>query len=301
VNTLHLTRAGPLTTVQDLGRPGFAALGVGRSGAADRSALRLANRLVGNPESAAALEITGGGTSVRTVETALAALTGAACELTVRTGHATRSVANNAPFFLPAGAELTIAPAAAGLRAYLAVRGGIDVAPVLGSRATDTLSGLGPAPLRDGDRLRLGAARGRFAPVDVAPVPRPATGDLELRVVAGPRADWFADDAVALLCSAPYLVRPDSDRVGMRLDGPRLPWARGGELPSEGLVAGAVQVPPSGVPVLFMADHPVTGGYPVLAVVVEDDVDRAAQARPGQRLNFRPARSGAAARSGRHT
>ncbi len=287
MTTLHVLEPGLLTTVQDLGRPGRAALGVGRSGAADRFALRLANRLVGNPEDAAALEITGGGVRLRASGAALAALTGAACSVSVRDGGRSVPAVLNAPFSLPGGAELTIGPAGAGLRAYLALRGGIDVPPVLGSRSTDTLSGLGPAPARAGDALKLGTPRTPFHPVDLAPVGPPPTGDLPLRVVPGPRASWLQADGLDVLTSAPYVVRSDSDRVGMRLDGPILRWARAAELPSEGLVPGALQVTPSGTAVLFLADHPVTGGYPVLAVVLEDDVDRAAQARPGQRLLFR--------------
>jgi allophanate hydrolase subunit 2 len=162
---------------------------------------------------------------------------------------------------------------------------------VLGSRSTDTLSGLGPAPIRTGDRLALGHLKRAFAPVDVAPVTPPSAGDTGLRVLPGPRADWFAGDSLHVLCSAPFVVGADSDRVGMRLDGPVLRWARTAELPSEGVVAGALQVPPSGRAVLLLADHPVTGGYPVLATVLEEDVDRAAQARPGQRLTFRRVRA----------
>jgi biotin-dependent carboxylase-like uncharacterized protein len=169
----------------------------------------------------------------------------------------------------------------------VAVRGGIAVDPVLGSRATDTLSGLGPPALRRGDQVPVGVPAGEVPAIDLAPPLRPRAGMVELRVVPGPRADWFTGSALEVLCTEAYEVHPDSDRVAMRLAGAAVSPVRQEELPSEGLVAGAVQVPPSGAPVLFLADHPVTGGYPVLAVVLDADVDAAAQARPGQRLRFR--------------
>ncbi|NRQ40767.1 biotin-dependent carboxyltransferase family protein, partial [Nonomuraea sp. NN258] len=191
---------------------------------------------------------------------------------------------------LPDGAELWLGVPARGLRTYLAVRGGLDVPPVLGARATDTLAGLGPPHPVAGALLPVGPPPAAFPCVDLAPLPGPSAGDLVLRVLAGPRDDWFARDALDVLCSAPYQVGADSDRVGMRLHGPRLERVRQGELPSEGVVPGALQVPHSGQPTLFLADHPLTGGYPVIAVVHSRDVDLAAQARPGQRLRFRPIR-----------
>jgi biotin-dependent carboxylase-like uncharacterized protein len=193
----------------------------------------------------------------------------------------------NAPVILRAGEELALGLPPVGLRSYVAVRGGVDVPAVLGSRSTDRLSGLGPAPLTAGDRLPVGGLAGEEPVVDVAPVrwPEPV-----LRVLPGPRRDWLTDRAWADLTGAPWTVSSDSDRVGLRLTGPRLAWARDDELPSEGLVPGAVQVPPDGAPVLFLADHPVTGGYPVLAVVTRADLPAAAQLRPGDTLTFRPAR-----------
>jgi biotin-dependent carboxylase-like uncharacterized protein len=285
---LRIVRTGPLTTVQDLGRTGYAALGIGTSGAADRGSFTLANRLVGNPEGAAALETTLGGLEVEAVAGGLLfALTGAPCPMTVRRPDGRRrTLAPYAVEYLPRGAGLRLGTPPTGLRSYLAVRGGIAVPAVLGSRATDTLAALGPRPLRPGTTLPVGAPPSAPPHVELAPVPRPAGGDLELRAVPGPRDDWFA--TLDPLFAEPYEVTVDSDRVGMRLRGPALPRARAEELPSEGMVAGALQVPPSGQPVLFLADHPVTGGYPVAAVVLAADVDLAAQARPGQRLRFRP-------------
>lgn len=280
--SLEVLATGPQTTVQDLGRVGLAALGVGTSGAADPTSLRLANRLLGNPEGAAALEATIGGLEVRAHGGVFVALTGAACPMTVDgapVGHASVT-------WVPDGATLRLGPAASGLRGYLAVRGGIDVPPVLGSRSTDTLAGLGPGIPVVGDHLPVGPPPAEDPRVDVAPVPVPPAGEIVLRVLPGPRDDWFADSALEALLGTPYEVTSESDRVGMRLSGPTLVRARAGELSSEGMVTGALQVPPTGQPTLFLADHPVTGGYPVVAVVVIDDIGRAAQAQPGQHLRF---------------
>ena len=286
MRSLTVVKAGPLTTVQDLGRPGLAYLGVPRAGAVDEPALRLANRLVGNAEDAAGLECTLLGPTLR-AETALTvALTGAPAKSTVDGQPADHGV----PVRLPVGATLRIGPARAGLRGYLAVAGGIDVPPVLGSRSTDTLSGLGPAPLRDGDVLPVGQQVGKATP-EAAP-PFPSAAAVELRVHPGPRVDWFTDAAWARLVSAEYTVSPTSNRVGARLAGPALERAVRGELPSEGLVSGAVQVPAGGEPLIFLADHPTTGGYPVIAVVDPGDLARVAQARPGTVVRFREVSDG---------
>jgi biotin-dependent carboxylase-like uncharacterized protein len=191
------------------------------------------------------------------------------------------------PVHLPAGGELRLGTPAAGLRTYLAVRGGIAVETVLGSCATDVMSGIGPAVLEPGTVLPVGPPPRDWPTVDVAPVGPIPEGDLEVRVVPGPRDDWFVEEAVEALCSAPYDVTADSNRVGMRLEGPALERSRQEELPSEGMVRGALQVPPTGQPTLFLSDHPVTGGYPVIGVVTDADLDLVAQARPGQRLRFR--------------
>lgn len=279
---LEVLATGPLLTVQDLGRPGLAALGVGQSGAADAEALRLANRLVGNPEGHAGLEVTFGGLEVRGQGGMYVALTGAPCPMTVHGRH----VAAYAPVWVPDGATLRLDAPPCGLRSYLAVRGGIEVPPVLGSRATDTLAGLGPAPLAPGDQVPVGVPGAAMPGVDLATVRPPEHGEVRLRVVLGPRDDWFTAAARSVLLSEPYEVTAESNRVGMRLAGTALQRARDGELPSEGMVCGALQVPPSGQPTLFLADHPVTGGYPVIATVVAGDIGLAAQARPGQVLRF---------------
>jgi biotin-dependent carboxylase-like uncharacterized protein len=273
---------GPLSTVQDLGRPGLAHLGVGHSGAADRVSLRLANRLVGNEEDAACLEITLGGLVVRFERATTIALTGARCPVQL----AGREQGMFAPVWAPAEATLALGTPPHGIRTYLAVRGGLDLPAVLGSRSTDLLAGLGPDPVAPGTKLSIGSAPQSFPSVDVAPVAGPPQ-DAILRVTRGPRDDWFTPEALTALCSHPYDVSPASDRVGLRLAGPPLARARTEELPSEGMVDGALQVPPDGQPVLFLADHPVTGGYPVIAVVDPDDLPIAAQARPGDGLRFR--------------
>ena len=282
---LTVLAPGPFSTVQDGGRAGWAAIGVPRSGAADRPAAELANRLVGNRPAAAVLEVTAGGLRIRAERAVLVAVTGAPVPVTIDG----RAVSFAGPVPVPSGAVIGLGNPRTGLRSYLAVRGGIDVPPTLGSRSTDTLSGLGPAPLTTGVRLPVGTDAGEEPIVDIAPVGAPPDRPV-LRVLPGPRRDWLADDAWPVLLGAEWRVGADSDRVGLRLAGPRLRRGRDEELPSEGLVPGAVQVPPDGAPVLFLADHPVTGGYPVLAVVVTADLGAVAQLRPGDVVRFRPAR-----------
>ncbi|MER7803790.1 biotin-dependent carboxyltransferase family protein [Streptomyces parvulus] len=278
---LAVVRAGALTTVQDRGRPGHAHLGVPRSGALDAPAAALVNRLVGNPPGAAVLETTLTGCALRPRCAVTVAVAGAPCPVTVDG----RPVSWGAPVGVPAGALLDVGPAGSGVRSYVAVSGGVLVEPVLGSRSTDLLSGLGPPPLCDGAVLALGRPGGRRARVDVAPQPAPPA-ELVLRVAPGPRADWFTPGAVRTFTSRAYRVSPASNRIGLRMEGPSLERARPGELPSEGMVLGAVQVPPDGRPVVFLADHPTTGGYPVIGVVRPADLPAAAQAVPGTPVRF---------------
>lgn len=278
---LDVLDVGGLALVQDLGRPGFGRLAVGRSGAFDRRAHRLANRLVGNPESAAGLEVVGGGVTLRASSAVTMAVTGADVPIWVD-GHAADA---GAAMSVPAGSVVVIGRPRRGLRASVGLRGGIVVRTVLGSASRDTLGGLGPAPLVPGDRLPIGTAALRLPAVDHVPIP-PIDEVVRLGVHRGPRVDWFPDRAWGDLIDAEWLVSPDSDRIGVRLVGPRLPRARAGELAPEGMVRGCVQVPPSGQPVVLGPDHPVTGGYPVIAVV--DDPDALAQAPPGTRVRLRP-------------
>ncbi|MFE9624351.1 biotin-dependent carboxyltransferase family protein [Streptomyces sp. NPDC006527] len=278
---LAVVRAGALTTVQDRGRPGHAHLGVPRSGALDAPAAALVNRLVGNPADAAVLETTLNGCAVRPRSTVTVAVGGAPCPVTVDG----RPAAWGAPVRVPAGALLDVGPAVRGVRGYVAVAGGIAVEPVLGSRSTDLLSGLGPAPLTDGTVLPLGRVPAPHARVDVAPQPAPPA-ELLLRVTLGPRDDWFTPEAVRLFTSRAYRVSSASNRIGLRTEGPALERVRPGELASEGMVLGAIQVPPDGRPVVFLADHPTTGGYPVIGVVHAADLPSAAQAVPGTPIRF---------------
>lgn len=277
---------GALAVIEDLGRPGYAGIGVSPSGAADRGALRAANRLVGNPEHAAAIEITLGGLEVSSDQPVWCAVTGAPTVSVV----GGRTVTSDTSVYLPAGAGLRITSPAAGLRNYLAVRGGLDVAPVLGSRSTDLLSGIGPAPLSAGARIAVGEGQGRFPDAGCIPT-RPAgtvggSGDVALTFTPGPRADWFTSEAAGILAGASWTVGQDAGRTAIRLTGPPLERATGAELPSEGLIRGAVQVPTAGEPLIFLADHPVTGGYPVIGVLDGPSCDTAAQLRPGDTLRL---------------
>ena len=279
---IRVRRPGLLTTVQDLGRPGLAHLGVPTAGAADRRAFGLANRLVGNRPGAAGLEITLAGPELELEADGWVALTGGR----VAADLDGRPVPMDVAVRVEAGQVLRIGPVTAGLRAYLAVRGGIDVPAVLGSRSTDTLAPVGPPRLAEGTALPVGDLADGDPYRQVAPTP-PVDPEPVLAVVRGPRDDVFTDQAVAALIGAAWTITSDSDRTGVRLDGPVLERRRQVELASEGMVEGSLQVPPDGHPILFLANHPTTGGYPVIAVVAGQDLPLAAQARPGTRLRFR--------------
>jgi biotin-dependent carboxylase-like uncharacterized protein len=280
--TIEVLRAGALTTIQDLGRPGWAHLGVPRSGAADPDSLRLANRLVGNREDAPALETTLVGPRLRIDGPTLLAITGAP----VRPRVGDEVLEMNTPLELDGGDELVLGSASSGLRSYIAIRGAIDAARVLGSASSDLLTGLGPAPLKDGDRLRVGPAPATPPAGQPAPV-RALEPEPWLGLTLGPRADWFTAQARRTLLGASYAVSATSNRVGVRLEGPRLAYADSRDLASEGMRPGALQVPPSGLPIMLLSDHPTTGGYPVIAVLDSDQLSLAGQLRPGQTVRFR--------------
>ena len=267
---------GARTLLQDLGRPGLAHLGVGPSGAADPLALRRANGLAGNAAGAAVLEVLLGGRVLEALAPAVVAVAGADCGLPPVVS-------------LRGGDVLRLGRPSDGLLSYLAVAGGFEVPEVLGSRSTDTLGGVGPPPVRAGDLLPIGRAVRWVDPLELAPrLVMPGAGPVVVRVHPGPRPESF-DDGLAALCRANWTVSASADRTGARLDGPALP-RRTGEAEPEGLVFGAVQVPPHGRPIVMLADHPVTGGYPVVAVVHADDVRLVAQSRPGTVLRFLAAR-----------
>lgn len=277
-----IERTGPLALIEDLGRPGYAHLGVSPAGAADRAGLRAANRLVGNPEDFAAIEILLGGLVVVADRPVWVAVAGAPTTIMING----RSEASHQALYLRARDRLEIAAPVRGLRNYLAVRGGIDVPTVLGSRSADLLSDLGPARLEAADRLPIGQTPLELPAVDVVPMPLMGL-PLEVALLPGPRADWFTDAGLRSLVSQRWIVGTDVDRTGVRLEGEPIERKVTSELPSEGLVRGAVQVPPSGLPLVFGSNHPVTGGYPVVGVVPDGDCDRIAQLRPGDGLQFR--------------
>jgi len=280
--TLEIMRTGPLALIEDLGRPGLAHLGVTRSGAADRRSHTLANRLVSNPADRATIEVTFGGLTAR--------VCGGDIAIAV-TGADTDPAVNGIPFGINSihyahdGQVISLGSPHYGLRTYLAVRGGIAVEPVLGSRSFDVMSGIGPQPLQPGDVLPVGEHTTDFSELDQAPVASFTEDPIELNVVPGPRDDWFIDPDA--LVHSEWVASDRSDRVGMRLDGRPLQhrWPDR-QLPSEGATRGAIQVLPNGLPVILGPDHPVTGSYPVIGVVTDHDVDRVAQIRPGQQVRL---------------
>lgn len=290
---LEIQSTGLQTLFQDLGRHGQAGQGVSASGAMDQASLRAANRLVGNPSDSACLETVGGGLRLRSRGDTVVAVTGADAPLTVTsaTGHHWQA-ARYQPLALTEGDTLSIGQPQAGLRTYLSVRGGFAVAPVLGSCSTDTLAQVGPKPLAAGAvlairPLRHGAAVGL---PEEPPADLPTTQEVvTLDVVLGPRTDWFTAESLERLHSQLWQVTPQSNRIGLRLAGEvALERAVPDELPSEGTSWGAIQVPPSGQPVLFLADHPLTGGYPVIGCVATYHLNRAGQIPVHAWVRFNP-------------
>ncbi|MEO8814536.1 MAG: 5-oxoprolinase/urea amidolyase family protein [Mycobacterium sp.] len=282
MTTLEILRTGPLALVEDLGRTGLAHLGVTRSGAADRRSHTLANRLLANPDDRATVEVAFGGFSAR--------VRGGAVDIAV-TGADTEPAIDGVRFGTNSiqrvcdGQVISLGTPRSGLRTYLGVRGGIDVAPVLGSRSYDVMGAIGPPPLRTGDVLGIGERAGEYPETDQAPVAAITDDVVELQVTPGPRDDWFVDPDVMVRNN--WLVTNRSDRVGMRLVGMPLEYRwPDRQLPAEGATRGAIQVPPDGFPIILGPDHPVTGAYPVVGVVVEEDIDTLAQVRPGQTVRM---------------
>jgi antagonist of KipI len=275
------------TTIQDAGRWGLQSRGVPVAGPMDLVSHRLANALVGNDRDAATLEVTLLGPELEFEDERLVAVSGAEFDLTLDA----RVVPMNAPFVVSAESHLRFGERRRGARAYIAIAGGITVPPTLGSRATHLISAMGGLEgraLRGGDRLPLGnqthARPGAAMTADrIAPLP---DGSARIRVLSGPQREYFADDALEALQSAPYTIAQNSDRMGFRLDGPRLAHARGADIISDATPLGVLQVPASGQPILLMADRQTTGGYPKLATVISADISVAGQLGPGDAIQF---------------
>jgi antagonist of KipI len=287
VAVLRVIKPGMLTTIQDAGRWGFQARGVPVAGPMDPVSHRLANALVGNVREAAALEITLLGPELEFEDERLVAVTGAEFEMTLD-GKAVRG---NAPFVVTAESRLRFGERRRGARAYLAISSGIAVPPMLGSRSTHLVSAMGGAAgraLAAGDRLPLGDPR-KVEGAVLAPQPAAVAlpeRHARLRVLPGPQRDYFNGDALDVLQSAPYTIGQNSDRMGYRLEGPRLTHARGADIISDATPLGVLQVPASGQPILLMADRQTTGGYPKIATVISADVAVAGQLGPSDTISF---------------
>lgn len=306
---LSVRSPGMLTLFQDAGRTGLTHWGVSPSGPVDRVAAAEANRLVGNQPQATVLENLAGGLAVTAHRDVVLALTGAQVPARISEDNPVDAespaleeplaVTPYRPFALKPGQTLTLGATERGLRTYLAVRGGFAAPQQATSSSRDTLAGLGPEPLATGDLLALAAESSAVVGNPAPPLPLPGEQTLTIRAVPGPREDWFTPESLTRFTEAIWEVSQSSDRIGARLV---LAEREGGgekpdptevlarisskELPSEGMVAGAMQVPPSGEPVIFLADHPVTGGYPVIATVHPNDLRLVAQAPPGTKLQF---------------
>ncbi|MCK6683718.1 MAG: biotin-dependent carboxyltransferase family protein [Thermoanaerobaculia bacterium] len=286
--TIEVRRPGLLTTVQDLGRPGFRSSGVPQGGAMDPEAARLANRLVGNPESSAVLEITLEGPELRFFEPRIVAVTGGWFDIRING----EPLPPGRPAAVPDQGILSIRRGTAA-RCFLAVSGGIDVPVVLDSRSTCLPGGFGGffgRSLRRGDLLPLGKPRRKRLQNDSEDVsiPHQRPGPVRLRAAGGPQFDAFTPESITLFFSAAFRVTPECDRTGIRLEGPRLVHSRPADIPSEGVLRGAVQVPGSGEAVILGPDQPVTGGYTKIAQILEQDLGQLAYLLPGDTVRFEP-------------
>jgi antagonist of KipI len=310
MGVIRILEPGLFTTVQDLGREGYGPLGVSPSGSADRISLRIGNRLVGNVEGAAGLEMTLLGGTFAFPDGAVIALAGSDFGATLEE----RPVALWERFEARAGQVLRFGPTRSGARCYLCVQGGIEVELFLGSTSTHILSGLGGhqgRALRKGDELRIGSVsrevvgeeRGRSGPLALgrARLPRRAaprslservltqmTPRKVLRVTPGPQSDWFSDEAQKIFYLSAYRVAEESNRMGIRLEGAAVPAPAGGEMISEGVSLGAVQVPEGGKPIILFVEQQTTGGYPKIANVISADFHSLGQLRPRDEIRFEP-------------
>lgn len=283
--TIRVATPGFSTTIQDLGRYGYAHLGISAAGAADPLSFRLANLLVGNDENAPALEMTLLGATLQFEHSAIVALTGARCDCTVSTAQ----VPENTAFEVPAGAALECGGTTGGARFYLSVQGGFDVPLVMGSASTfvaGRFGGFQGRRLRGGDVLQVGShgpmrvRKLRPGALDGLRAPQP------LRVTKGPQQDWFEAEAFEGLSSSAYVVSEHSDRSGLRLNGEAVPPREQSELLTEGVSLGAIQMPPDGQPIILFVDQQTTGGYPKIANVIAADMHRVGQLRPRDEVRF---------------
>ena len=283
--TVRILDAGPLTTVQDLGRPGHLRYGIPPSGPLDRESFRLANRLVGNADGAAALECTYMGPRFQVDRPCAIAVTGAAAPVTVNGVEAPRWTT----LVLRAGDTVRVGAPRAGVLSYVAFSGGLDVPLVLGSRSTyarGRLGGLEGRALRPGDVLRV--PDGPPPVVRALATPPPVGGEAEtrVRVVLGPQADRFTDEGLRTLLGSAYEMTRESDRMGARLHGPRIAHARGHDIVSDGIALGSIQVPGDGQPIVLLVDRQSTGGYTKVATVCSFDIGRLGQVKPGRKVVF---------------
>jgi allophanate hydrolase len=288
ITGLKVLAPGLHTTVQDLGRAGYQAIGVPVSGALDAVNLRLANALVGNPPGTPALEVLISGPAFEiAAETVRVALAGAGASLVV--GAESARVGAGQSVTLPRGVIIEIEAGRQSACCYLAVEGGLAVPLVLGSASTyvrAAMGGLDGRALRRGDFVPLALARASDQPELRLPSPVPATGDQPIRVVLGPQQDFFTEEAVRALLDNEFRISHSADRMGMRLDGPSLQHRRGWDIVSDAIMTGAIQVPGSGQPILLLADHQTTGGYPKIATVISADLSAVGRRRPGDTLRF---------------
>jgi antagonist of KipI len=283
---LSIVKPGLLTTVQDLGRRGYQGLGVPVAGPMDWYSHRRANQLLGNDRMAAALEVTLIGPELIAEGDIVMALTGAEFEVAIDGA----SIPHETAFALPSGARLRFGARRRGTRATLAVRSGLDVPLTLGSRSTHLVSRMGPfggRALRSGDRVPVAADSMHGSVLRGLPLELPE-GGARVRVVPAAHRYRFTDEAWATLTHARFTVTPQSNRMGYRLEGPRLAHSRGADILSEAMPIGALQVPASGLPILLMADRQTTGGYPTIANVITADLPLAGQLAPGDWIEFTP-------------
>src|SRR5690348_11911977 len=286
MSAIQVQAPGLLTTVQDLGREGFGPIGVSPSGAADPISLRLGNRLVGNLEGTAGLEMTLLGGTFLFSQRAILALTGSDFGATLDDAP----VAPGTSFQVSPGQTLRLGTTRSGARSYLCVQGGIAVPPFLRSASTHILNGLGGfdgRPLREGDLLQIGPATKFFRKRTIgARLSERLSSRKILRVTPGPQVDWFSESSLRLFYEATYRVAEQSNRMGIRLEGAFVSPHGGRQMITEGVSLGAVQVPPGGSPIILFVDQQTTGGYPKIANVISADLHRVGQLRPRDEIRF---------------